>query len=134
MIFNKSIIVGRMFGRIKRITHSFQKHLILKRTLLVVILLILFSSLMFSQSSKTYVALRNGVKIYGKVEIHTPFFARSYVTVGQSVKDSDLVGAIGTYGIPSNMPTHVHIAVWRPLPSDLMDLFNLVEIGYEKYY
>lgn len=49
-------------------------------------LLILFSSLVTPQSSNTYVALKNDVKIYGKIEIHTPFFARSYVTVNDTIK------------------------------------------------
>lgn len=58
----------------------------MKLTLLILSLIILFSSLVFSQSSKTYVALTNGGKIYGAVEIHTPFFSRSYVSVNDTIK------------------------------------------------
>ncbi|HBY20941.1 MAG TPA: hypothetical protein DEG71_08025, partial [Clostridiales bacterium] len=41
--------------------------------------------------------------------------SKSAVFVGDKVNASQLIGYMGRQGIPSIYPTHVHIAVWRPL-------------------
>ena len=46
--------------------------------------------------------------------------SKSAVTVGQNVNAGNLIGYMGRHGIPSIYPTHVHIAIWRPLPGGLM--------------
>jgi len=47
--------------------------------------------------------------------------SKSAVVVGDKVSSgTSIIGYMGRAGIPSYAPTHVHIAVWRPLPNGLM--------------
>ncbi len=45
--------------------------------------------------------------------------SQSAVTVNKAVSAGQQIGQMGRMGIPAGMPTHVHIAVWRPLPGGL---------------
>jgi murein DD-endopeptidase MepM/ murein hydrolase activator NlpD len=44
------------------------------------------------------------------------------LSLNQSVSAGDLVGYMGRMGniAGTSFPTHVHIAVWRPLPGNVM--------------
>jgi RHS repeat-associated protein len=47
--------------------------------------------------------------------------SKSLVLAGDKVTSgTSVIGYMGRAGIPSYAPTHVHIAVWRPLPNGLM--------------
>jgi murein DD-endopeptidase MepM/ murein hydrolase activator NlpD len=47
--------------------------------------------------------------------------SKSLVLAGDKVSSgTSVIGYMGRAGIPSYAPTHVHIAVWRPLPNGLM--------------
>ena len=58
----------------------------MKRTILILIFLLLFTSLLIPQSSKTFVVLKTGEKIFGNVEIETPLIGKDYVTVDDTLK------------------------------------------------
>ena len=59
-------------------------------------------------------------KIAGKYyKVDYGHMSQNYVIKDQQVIATNKIGAIGRLGIRPGMPTHVHIAIWRPLPGAL---------------
>lgn len=60
--------------------------------------------------------VRTSSTINGKTyNVDYGHMSKSVVTLNKAVSTGDMVGYMGRMGIPNGMPTHVHIAVWRPV-------------------
>lgn len=87
-------------------------------------------------------AVRTSVTLNSKgYNVDYGHLSGSSVSVGNHVNGRSLIGQMGRSGIPSNMPTHVHIAVWRPLtsgkmgfvePSFYLNIFDRLRIFYNQ--
>jgi murein DD-endopeptidase MepM/ murein hydrolase activator NlpD len=60
--------------------------------------------------------VRTSSTINGKVyNVDYGHMSKALVTMNKPISAGSLIGKIGRMGIPAGMPTHVHIAVWRPI-------------------
>jgi RHS repeat-associated protein len=73
---------------------------------------------------------KNGIKAYGKYSVRTNsvingktynvdygHLQSNVVTLNQTIEPGQTIGYMGRLGnVPAYAPTHVHIAVWRPVP------------------